>query len=402
MSEHAAPDSQAHEANRALLFVSLAVLLATSTWFSGTAATPLLQKTWHLSLAQSAWLTISVQLGFIVGTLLYALFNLADVFNARRVFFVSAVLGALFNAGFAMLTGGLPSALTFRFLTGITLAGIYPVGMKIVASWFQSGLGWRLGVMVGALTLGTASPYLIQTFGSLVGWRGLVASASLFTLLGGALMLAYVKDGPYLRQRATFNVRMMFKVFEHRPFRLTALGYFGHMWELYAFWSLLAFYLKASLQGQQAWLSSLPLVVFAVISTGALGCALGGWFSQSLGERRVALLSLLVSSGMCLISGFVFALPAGALLPLLLLWGFFVVSDSPQFSALAARHAPPEYTGTALNVQNGLGFAVTVVSIQLLPWLAGGVGWRWSFTFLALGPLLGAYFMRALGKVEPG
>lgn len=394
------PINENLSAHRTLFFVSLAVLFASSTWLSGTAATPALQLAWNLSDAQSAWLTISVQLGFIAGTFLYALLNLADVFNARQVFFISALLGAAFNLGFALLSDGLSLALVFRFLTGATLAGVYPVAMKIVVSWFQSGLGWRLGVMVGALTMGTASPYLIQYVGASTHWRALVTAASVAAVLGALLMLIFVKNGPFIAQKAAFNAKMMLKIFAHKAFRLTAFGYFGHMWELYAFWSLIVLYLESSIQqGWPQWRPLLPLMIFLIIGMGALGCVLGGWVSRRLGERKVALISLLISAAMCAVSGFAFHWPPVFLLPYLLIWGFFVISDSPQFSALAARFAPPEYTGTALTVQNGIGFAMTVVSIQLLPWLATWVQWQWAFTFLIIGPLVGSFSMHKLADV---
>ena len=387
-------------ANRALALVCVSVLLSSSTWFSGTAAVPILRQQWWLTDAESAWLTIAVQLGFITGTFLYAYLNLSDRFNARRVFLVSALLGAASNAVFAWLANGLASVVVLRFLTGLTLAGVYPVGMKIVAMWFQTGLGWRLGLLVGSLTLGTASPYLIQAVGAEWDWRALVSFASGSSLAGGLLMASAVKDGPYLRARARFDPAMLFKVFRHKPFRYTALGYFGHMWELYAFWSLVTFYLSASFRDHApTWMDHLPLLAFLTIGAGAIGCAAGGWISRWLGESTVALVSLLISGTCCAISGLAFSLPPLWLLAFILAWGVFVVSDSPQFSALAARYCPAEYTGTALTVQNGIGFAVTVISIQVLPLAAGVAGWRWAFVVLALGPAAGTYFMLKLRNV---
>lgn len=380
--------------------VSLAVLLASATWFSGTAASAALMREWGLDAVQGAWLTISVQLGFIAGTLLYALLNLSDVFNARMVFCFSALLGAAFNAAFGFASQEWAWSLLYRFFTGVTLAGVYPVAMKIVASHFESGLGWRLGVMVGALTLGTASPYLLQTLGSGLDWRVLVGVGSASAVVGGLIMVWTVKDGPYLSGRARFDAGMALRVFSSPLFRATAFGYFGHMWELYAFWSLIGFYLQGNRQLQTQWLS-LELAVFAIIAIGAVGCLWGGWMSRRWGERRVALISLWVSGGACLASGLVFQWPEPLLVLMLLVWGFFVVSDSPQFSALAARHAPAPYTGTALTIYNGVGFAVTVASIQLLPWLAGWMGWRWAFTPLALGPLIGVYFTSKLPAPAP-
>jgi MFS family permease len=382
--------------------VSLAVLLVGGTWFSGTSAIPALRREWQLSDAQAAWLTIGVQLGFICGTLLYAVLNIADVFNARRVFLVSSLLCAGFNAAFAAAAGGLSEAVVFRFLTGVTLAGVYPVGMKMVASWFRSGLGWRLGILVGALTLGTSSSYLVQALGSRVSWRSLTAVGSASALAGGLLVALALRDGPYLPARARFDPRVIARVFAHPPFRNTALGYFGHMWELYALWSLVGFYLAGSLADRgPGWTAAIPVVAFATVAAGAIGCAAGGWISRRVGERDVALVSLLVSGTLCVLSGPAHELPPPALVAFLLVWGVFVVSDSPQFSALAARHCPPEYTGTALTIQNGIGFAVTVVSIQLLPLLAAWVSWRWAFTFLAIGPALGAWSMSRLTPERP-
>jgi len=345
-------------------------------------------------------LTIGVQIGFIAGTFLYAGFNLGDLFSSRLVFCASALMGSAANAAFAWLAHGLPAAVAFRFLTGLTLAGIYPVGMKIVATWFRTGLGWRLGVMVGALVMGTASPYLIQSVGAGSSWRLLASVASVAAVVGGGLMLFAVGDGPYRSERARFDPRMAVRLFADRPFRQNALGYFGHMWELYALWSLIVFYLADRFADRPEWTRAIPLLAFATVATGAAGCVAGGWASRSLGERRVALFSLLVSGTMCVASGFAWAMPPVFLVPFLVVWGFFVVSDSPQFSALATRHCPPEYVATALTVQNGIGFLVTVLSLQLLPYVAAWVGWRWAFVFLAPGPALGAYFMWRLGVCD--
>ena len=395
--------ASSREARRSLALVSLAVLLASATWFSGTAAAPTLRLEWRLSDAQSAWLTIAVQAGFIIGTFLYASLNVADRFNARRVFCASALVGGAFNAAFSGLADGLGEGVALRFLTGLTLAGVYPVGMKIVASWFRDGLGSRLGILVGALTVGTASPYLIQALGAGFNWRTLTAIASVSAVAGGGLVLLAVDDGPYLKARARFDYRMLLKVFQHQPFRYTAFGYFGHMWELYAFWSLASFYLAARFVGREpGWAGHLPLLSFVTVGVGAVGCAVGGLVSRWAGERKVALVSLIVSASCCAMSGFAFELPPVALMLFLLIWGVFVVSDSPQFSALAARYCPPDYTGTALTVQNGLGFAVTVLSIQLLSLIAGAVGWRWAFAFLSIGPVVGAVFMWRLGTVVGG
>ncbi|HMG34419.1 MAG TPA: MFS transporter [Blastocatellia bacterium] len=389
-----------------MIVVSLAVLLGSSTWFSGTAVVSLISREWSLSDAQSAWLTIAVQFGFITGTFAYSLLNLADRFSPRHVFLVSALGGAVFNACFALLAGDLISGVTFRFLTGVTLAGVYPVGMKIIASWFRSGLGWRLGVLVGALTMGTASPFLVRAVGGQFEWRTLALVASASAAAGGVLMVLAVGDGPYLKGRAAFDWRMVLRVFDGEKFRYTALGYFGHMWELYAFWSLCSFYLASRFRAGDPSFDItkpgplLPLLSFAIVAAGALGCVVGGRVSRRTGERNVALVSMIASASLCALSGFAFALPLALVIIYLFVWGVFVVSDSPQFSALAARYCPAEYTGTALTLQNGIGFAVTVISIELLPLIAGRIGWRWTFVFLSFGPAIGAYFMQKLGEDE--
>jgi MFS family permease len=381
---------------RAVWLISLAVFLASSVWFSGTAAAPVLKTIWLLSDVQSSWLTISVQLGFICGTLLYALLNLADIFKARNVFVASALLGALFNAGFAGISPGLFAAAVFRFLTGLTLAGVYPVGMKLVAQWFREELGWRLGIMVGALTVGTAAPFFFLALGASFNWRRLALIASVLAAVAGLIIKLALSDGPYLRGTPRFDFRAAFRVFRFREFRLQAFGYFGHMWELYAFWSLAIFYIQASFRRSGSAVSA-PLVAFSVIASGVFGCVGGGWVSRAVGERTVAIISLVASGACCAFSRGLFAMRPGLFVPALLFWGFFVVSDSPQFSALAARFCPPEYTGTALTIQNGIGFAMTAIAIPFIAGISRGVGWQWAFVFLAPGPLLGALAMLRLG-----
>jgi len=382
---------------RALGLVSLAVLLASSTWFSGTAAAPVLKKTWDLSDVQASWLTIAVQLGFIAGTFIFALLNLADVFKSRRVFFFSALAGAVFNAAFALFSRGLGPAVFLRFLTGLTLAGVYPVGMKIVAQWYRRGLGWGLGVMVGALTLGTALPYLILALGGVVRWRVWVSAASGLAVVGGLIVRYVLGDGPYLGQAARFDFRAAFRLFGHRPFLLQSLGYFGHMGELYALWSLGGFFIAARFIGRRPLApETVSLLMFAVVAAGTAGCVLGGLLSRRRGARTVALSSLSVSAICGLLSSLIFTLQGTLFVLVMLVWGAAAVADSAQFSALAAEACPAEYTGTALTIQNGIGFAVTVISIPLVARLGQIAGWRWAFTALAIGPVLGALALSRL------
>ncbi len=383
------PTDERSGARRAVLVVSLAVLLATSTWFSGTAAARELAQLWSLTPTQSARLTSATQWGFIVGTLVYAATSVADRFDARRVLCISALAGALCNLGFAWLSDGPAAALGFRFATGITLAGVYPVGMKLIASWYREGLGWRLAVMVGCLTLGTAFPYGVAALGAGFDWVYLASISSIAAALGGLLVAFGCDEGPLLRARAKLDLRMIGRVFRHRPFRATAFGYFGHMWELYALWSLSGLWLAGRFENVQ-------LISFAIVGAGALGCIGGGLLSRKIGERKVAMYALTGSGVACLLSGFAYRLPAIALLVFVLVWGVLVVADSPQFSALAARHAPPEYTGTALTVQNGIGFLISTVTIQLVPRVAESVSWQWALTLLAIGPAIGVAFTSRL------
>ncbi|MGF1467918.1 MAG: nitrate/nitrite transporter [Sandaracinaceae bacterium] len=385
-----------NDADRAFVAVSVGVLLAVSVWFTATAATPALAEAWGLSRAAAALLTTSTQLGFILGTLLYALANLADLFDARRVFFLSALLAALFNALFALLPVGLGGALALRVLTGITLAGVYPVGMKILAGWFAEGLGLRLGVMVGALTLGTALPYLLRAVGASFDWRVPVLIASGLAVVGGGLVVAVVRRGPHEGASPALDAAMLVNCFREREFRLAALGYFGHMWELYAFWAMTAAWLGAAAAARGRVDAPVAMLAFLVIGIGAVGSAAGGWLSARVGERRVALAALGVSGLLCAFSPLAFDLPWAALLAYVALWGVAVIADSAQFSALSARYAPPGYVGTALTIQNGIGFALTIVTIQAVPVLAEAAGWRWALAVLAPGPALGVLATLAL------
>jgi MFS family permease len=385
-------------AERALVLVCASVLLATSTWLSGTAAVPALRQEWGVDASSAAWITTSVQLGFVTGTLLLATLNVADVFRARHVFFVSALLAAAANLAFARLSSGLLSASIFRFFTGLALAGVYPVAMKIVASWFRSGLGWRLGLLVGALTAGTSAPFLLRASGAAFDWRSVTQIASALAVLAALIVLVGVGDGPHLPERSPFDPKALVRAFHHTPFRFTALAYFGHMWELYAFWALVGAFLSESFAASEAWAPRAPLIAFLAIAAGVVGCVGGGWISRRAGERNVALVSLCASAVCCLVSYAAFSLPPLLVTAFVVLWGVVVVSDSPQFSALAAKHCPREYTGSALTMQNGVGFAVTVVSIQLVSVLGESIGWRAALVLLAPGPALGALAMRRVNS----
>ncbi len=390
--------SMAGVPRRVLPLIACAVFLASTPWFAGTAAMPVLRERWALGPSGAASLTSATQWGFIAGTLLFALTNLADRFPAPRVFVVSALASAACNLGFGWLSDGLGAALAFRFLTGVALAGVYPVAMKIVASWFEAGLGWRLGVMVGGLTLGTAFPYLVAAVAPQVEVHTLISVASAAGLGGGLLMLFGVGEGPHLKARAPFDLRAAARPFGAPSFRRAALGYFGHMWELYAMWALVGSFAVASAEARGTPLTSSAAsgIAFATVAAGAVGCVLGGLWSRWTGERTVALVALTGSGLLAALSPLVFGASTPWLVAFLLAWGVLVVADSAQFSALVARHAPRAYVGTALTVVNGLGFLITTASIQLVPAVAGASGWRTAMLVLVPGPVLGVLALRRL------
>ena len=354
-----------------------------SLWFAGNAVLGDLQLALALPDAALGWITSAVQLGFIAGTLAFAFFAISDIASPRLVFFLCALAGAAANAASYLLAHGLASLLALRFATGFFLAGIYPVGMKIAAGWYRSELGKALGFLVGALVLGTSFPHLLRGLGTALPAQQVMLGVSALALAGGAAMFALVPDGPHLSQGARFDPRALTTVFGAARFRASAFGYFGHMWELYAFWAFVPVVLAAHALG------SVSLWTFAIIAVGALGCVAGGLVSLRLGSARVAFAQLCASGICCVVSPFVFQAPTPLLLAFLLFWGIVVAGDSPQFSALNAADAPRELVGSALAIVNCIGFAITIGSIELLNAAAGALGPQWLFLLLAPGPVFG-------------
>jgi MFS family permease len=379
--------------DRRIALIVLAELCGTSLWFSGNNAIRELATLWQLSGPAQAWLLMAAQLGFIVGTLGLAASGLADAFRSHHVFAASAAIGAAANAGFLLLSDGPAAAIGFRFLTGLALAGIYPLGMKLVVSWAPDRAGAALGWLVGALTAGTAAPFLARAVGGDVYWREAVLASSALAVVGAGLVLT-VGEGPAVRSRAGFAWNRVWAVFRVPAFRSSALGYFGHMWELYAFWFLVpALVGLAGLSATAQWLGT-----FAVIAAGAVGCVVGGWVSRRRGSLVVARVALAGSAACCLLAPALPRLPAEVAVGLLAVWGFFVVADSPQFSAMSAKACPPDAVGSALAVQNSIGFFITVYSIQLTATLWDDLG-EWTPWVLAPGPVFGLLALRKASGV---
>ena len=386
---------------RVLTILAVAELLAMTPWFSASAVAPTLARVWQLSPTTTAWLTISVQLGFVAGALVSAVFTLADRLSARRLVAGSAVLAAAATLGVAAAPS-ITLGITCRLLTGAALAGVYPPGMKIAAGWFKEGRGLAIGVLVGALTLGSASPHLVRWAVSPAAWRVVLVVAAMSAVAGGLLVLLIPNEGPYAAPSPPFSFTAAPRILRDRAVALANLGYLGHMWELYAMWTWMAAFVAASEQarrGPQADVAGLAaLVTFAVVGSGAIGCCLGGKYGDRWGRSIVTSVAMAVSGSCAMLVGLLFGAPLPLLLPLLLLWGITVVADSAQFSAAVSELAPRDYIGTALTLQTSLGFLLTCATIYLLPMVASAIGWRWSMSVLAIGPIFGIWAMMTLRR----
>jgi MFS family permease len=385
-------------ARRMLVSVAVGELLALTLWFSATAAAPAMAREFALSASGTAWLTMAVQGGFVAGTLISALSNLADVLNARRLFAAGCLAGALANASIAFVDSA-AAVVVLRFLTGASLACVYPPGMKIAAGWFLERRGTALGIVVGALTIGSAFPHLLAWAAADVSWRALMAVSSILAIAGGAIVLLIVRDGPYVTASAPFDPHAIRIVASERGVRLATLGYLGHMWELYAMWAWMPAFAAASLaargveSGRQG-----SLVAFVAIASGAVGCVMAGRWADAFGKARVAGAAMAISAGCAAAAGVIFGGAPILLMLLAVVWGFSVVADSAQFSALVSEYSPRTHVGTALTLQTCAGFLLTMVSMRLLPAVAASAGWQWAFLVLVPGPVLGAAAMARLEK----
>ena len=365
-------------------------------WFSTTAIGPDLAAHWALSDGQAAWLTNAVQIGFVLGALASSAVNLPDIMAMTRLIAIAATLTALANAA-VLLEPGFGGLLLARLATGFALAGVYPPALKLMATWFVTGRGLAMGLLVGALTVGSAAPHLLRALGQGLDWRLVVAGASIAALSSAAIFGLAVREGPHGFARARFDPRQTLAVLRNRPVRLANLGYFGHMWELYAMWAWFLSFAIAAMQAGRLPAGSASGLTFAVIASGVIGCAIGGWLSDRIGR-------CLTTAGMMTISGCCTVLvclawggPAWLLVLVAIIWGISIIGDSAQFSAAVTELSDPRLVGTALTMQLALGFALTVVAIWLMPHVAALLGgWRWAFLALLPGPAMGVWAMMRL------
>ncbi|MBC3760005.1 MFS transporter [Hyunsoonleella sp. SJ7] len=362
----------------------------TSLWFAGNGVMGGITESFSLEGNALGYLTSAVQLGFIFGTFVFALYTITDRYSPSKVFFWSAIISAVFNLFVVFEFNTTSSLLAFRFVTGVFLAGIYPVGMKIAADYFSKGLGKSLGFLVGALVLGTALPHLLRGLGWFPSWRSVIYATSVLAIFGGIIVLVLVPNGPYRKPASKFDFSFVYKVFKPLNFRSAAFGYFGHMWELYAFWAFLPVVLAAYQNYHGIIEFNTSLISFMVIAIGALGCVLSGYLSQKYTSKNVAAFALGISCVCCILSPFFFLSEFQVLnFIFLVIWGMVVIADSPLFSTLVAQNTEAEVKGTALTIVNSIGFAITIISIQILNTLELIIDAKYLFLILSIGPIFG-------------
>jgi len=384
---------------RALVLLAVTLVLSMTTWFSAAAVIPQLRAEWDLSSSSAAWLIIAVQLGFVFGALVSSLLNLSDVVLPRHVIF-GGTLGAAIANGLLEVAGGGGMGIALRFATGFFLAGVYPPALKLMSTWFRRERGMALGILLGAMVVGQATPHLINGLGGL-DWHVVIYVTSALTIAGGLIAEFAVREGPFPFPRAAFDPSQAWRVFANQDVRLVAVSYCGHMWELFAMYAWFLLFFSEALASRGATAGSTPAyATFAVIAIGGLGCWTAGVLADRWSRIKTTAAMMAVSGSCCVVIGLLFGSPPWLLLLVGLVWGFTVVADSAQFSVMVTELADQAYVGTALTVQLAVGFVLTVATIWLIPLLADAFGWRWAFAFLAPGPTVGVLAMLRLRSVS--
>lgn len=387
----------------ALGWIAIAELFALSMWFSASAILPQLEKEWGMSAVEGSWITLAVQIGFISGAIISAFLGLADRFNAKKLFALSCLIGAIVN-GLFILSPSITYGIIFRFFTGITMAGVYPTAVKLLSMWFPNKRGLGTGILIAALTLGSSLPHLLVLFTSNVNWKIIMIISSVLALLAASIMQWVLPDAPSQSKRTgTVSHDALKKVVRNRRVMLVNFGYFGHMWELYAMWTWLPYFLTASfretLQGTSLQEMSTLLSFLTIGIAGAIGCIVGGLFAEKIGKVRLAMFAMAISAACCVIIGFAFEYLWLTVI-VALIWGMAVIADSGQFSAAVTEFAESEYVGTALTFQMAIGFLLTTISIYIIPLLVTVIGWQWVFSILAIGPIIGIVSLNFLRREE--
>lgn len=387
---------------RALVWIGLSQLCALSLWYSASVIAPELIEVWNLSSNLESWLSASVPIGFVIGALFSSYFGVADRFNPRKVFAVSALTGAILNALLIIVDSGFFGIL-LRILTGITLAGVYPIAVKILSEWFPRKRGLAIGILIAALTLGSSLPHFIVMFFSSLSWKFVIICSSVLALLAAFIVSFILQDSPVKSKKLPFSLKVIKKVVMNKPVMLANYGYFGHMWELYAMWTWLPTFLAASFLAYSPEIPHWFIALSSFISigiAGGIGCVVGGLISDKIGRANLTIISMLISAVCSIIIGFTYGQFIWLTLLISIIWGFSIISDSAQFSAAVSEIAEDEYVGTALTFQMCIGFLFTIFSINLIPNIQRMVGWEWAFTILAIGPILGIITMVKYRRYE--
>ena len=380
-----------------LVITSVALVLSLTAWYSATAIMPELTSLMSLSLSQATWFTNSVHVGFVVSALMVSLLSLLDIYKSSTIMAISACVAGIANV-LLILEPGVVLSLLLRFITGMALAGIYPTVIKFIATWFKKGRGFAMGLMLSALTLGSALPHLVRAVGAQFDWKLVILMSSLACFIAAVLFAFVLQDGPHQFSKTKADLNQLGRIIKDRPVMLANIGYFGHMWELYAMWGWFFAYAIAA-KSTGLGLENAALLTFLVIAVGAPGCVLGGWLADRIGRCYATAFLMVISGTSALLIGLCFNGPTWLFVTIALIWGLTAVADSAQFSAAVTELSDQPVVGSALAFQMGVGFAITIFVIWLLPVLADSLeSWRWTFLLLAPGPFLGAFSMLLLRR----